>query len=328
MMSCRFTAIGAFMLLLFSSASLRAQDMIKSVTANDIVEVLRGAGYRAEIASNTERPYVRTGIGGHNVVVQLFDCKATACSAIQFWTGIQKSDKFTVSFVEGWNAQRRLAKFHLTQDGALHIEYDIDLSGGVSPSYIKQTALLYERLLARMDEYIRTAPSVAVDIVERAREADFLAGAGKYLESLDVLDNATVALWLKAPLTYRRALWVEAPAESFGTFTPRRDNIFATGEKMFFYGEPVGYGWRKMGEMWQMEFVADAALRNKNGEVLWEQREIMDKQLQSRVRNREFMTTFTYRFPQIPAGEYIIDAILHDRVTGKNVTTSLPFVVR
>jgi hypothetical protein len=40
------------------------------------------------------------------------------------------------------------------------------------------------------------------------------------------------------------------------------------------------------------------------------------------------MTTFTYRFPQIPAGEYIIDAILHDRVTGKNVTTSLPFVVR
>jgi len=44
MMSCRFAAIGAFMLLLFSSASVRAQDMIKSVTANDIVEVLRGAG--------------------------------------------------------------------------------------------------------------------------------------------------------------------------------------------------------------------------------------------------------------------------------------------
>lgn len=324
----RFTVIGAFMLLLLSPAALRAQDIIKSVTANDIAEILKAAGYRAEIVSSTERPYVRTGIGGHNVVVQLFDCKADACSAIQFWTGIQKSGKFTVSFVEGWNAQRRLAKFHLTKDGALHVEYDIDLSGGVSSGYIKQTALLYERLLARMDEYIRTAPSTAVDIVSRAREADLLASAGKYVESLDLLDNATVDLWLKAPLAFRRALWVETPAESFGTFTPRRDNVYATGEKMFFYGEPVGYGWRQIGDMWQMEFVADAALRNKNGEVLWEQREVMDKQLQSRVKNREFITTFTFRFPQIPAGEYIIDTILHDRVTGKSVTTSLPFVVR
>ena len=147
--------IAAFALLLLSSVGALAEESIKTATANEVAEILKGAGYRAEIVSSTRRPYVRTGIGGHNVVVLMFDCKAEACSGIQFWTGIKKTDKFTVSFVEGWNAARRLAKFHLTKDGDLHVEYDIDLSGGVSPDYIKQAALLYERLLARMDEYIK-----------------------------------------------------------------------------------------------------------------------------------------------------------------------------
>jgi hypothetical protein len=321
--------IAAFALLLLSSVGALAEGSIKTATANEVAEILKGAGYRAEIVSSTQRPYVRTGIGGHNVVVLMFDCKAEACSGIQFWTGIKKTDKFTVSFVEGWNAARRLAKFHLTKDGDLHVEYDIDLSGGVSPDYIKQAALLYERLLARMDEYIKAAPSApAAEIVSKAREADIFAGAGKFSEAVDVLDDATISVWLRAPLALRRALWVEAPADGFGMYKPRENNVYGPGAQMFLYTEPFGYGWRKVGDMWETDFVADLELRNKDGVVLLRQREFMNKQARSKVRNREFMANFTYRFSDIPAGEYIADTTLRDRVTGKSVTSSLPFVVR
>ena len=68
--------IATFALLLLSSVGALAEESIKTATANEVAEILKGAGYRAEIVSTTQRPYVRTGIGGHNVVVLMFDCKA------------------------------------------------------------------------------------------------------------------------------------------------------------------------------------------------------------------------------------------------------------
>ena len=323
------TVTAAIALLLMASPVLHAQSMIKTTTANEIADTLKAAGYRAEIISSTERPYVRSGIGGYTVLVQLFDCKAEACSSIQFWAALKKIDKFSVSFVEGWNDRWRFAKFHLTKDGDLHVEYDIDLSGGVSSDYIKQAVLLYERMLARMNEYIGATPSSpAMDIVSRAREVDVLAGSGKFLEAIEKLDDAATAVWLRAPLGFRRTLWVQELPAGFGVYKPRENNVYASGEQMIIYAEPFGYGWRKVGDAWQIDYVADLEVRTKGGAVVFRQREFANMQTQSQVRNREFMAHFTYRFTGIAAGEYIVDTTLRDRVSGKNATFSLPFVIR
>jgi hypothetical protein len=48
----------------------------------------------------------------------------------------------------------------------------------------------------------------------------------------------------------------------------------------------------------------------------------------SRVKNRELAALLTYSFSGIPVGEYIVDTIMRDRVSGKSETFSLPFIVR
>jgi hypothetical protein len=322
--------VAAFILL--SAQSLSAAEIVTGVTRDQVVSILKDNGYRAEIVAG--RPgstgaFVRTGIAGHTVVVWFFDCAAETCSAIQFWTGFQKSPKFSAALVERWNSESRYAKLHLTKEGDLHVEYDVLLKGGVSSDYIKYAALLDEGLLSRLDEYIKTAP--VADVGESAgkpSDVDALAAQGRYTEALAALDEAAAALWDKAPLTMRRALWVAEPPTGFGRYSPRENNVFASGAKMVIYAEPVGFGWRKSGDVWQTDVAIDVVVKGKDGTVLQRAPDFTNLRIDSHVRNREMMAQLTYSFTGIPAGEYVVDSIMRDKVSGKTGTFSLPLVVR
>jgi hypothetical protein len=322
--------VSAFLLL--SAQSLSAAEIVTGVTRDQVVSILKDNGYRAEIIAGrpgSTSAFVRTGIAGHTVVVWFFDCAGETCSAIQFWTGFQKSPKFSEALVERWNSEFRYAKLHLTKEGELHVEYDVLLKGGVSSDYIKYAALLDESLLSRLDEYIRTAPVAdAGESAGKASDVDALAAQGKYTEALAALDERAAALWDKAPLTMRRALWVAAPPTGIGNYDPRENNVFASGVKMIIYAEPVGFGWRKNGDFWQTDVAIDVVIKGKDGTVLQRAPDFTNMRVSSRMKNREMMAQLTYSFTDIPAGEYIVESIMRDKVSGKTGTFSLPFIVR
>jgi hypothetical protein len=327
-----FIWIAVAAVLLPSSSAVRAQDMVKSLTQDRVAELLQDAGYRAAVVPSQPRPYVRTSAGGHNVLVLFYDCRDGGCAAIQFGVGLRKSPKFTPALANQWNSERRYAKTHIASNGDLRVTYDIDLRAGVSAAVVKQGLLQFELLLARLDEFIRSAPTVATapgsDIAGKARDAEALSAQGKYIEAVAALTEATSALWAKSPLTFRRALWVAAPPEGFGVYNPRENNVYGSGAKMIAYAEPVGFGWRQSGEVYQTDLAIDIVVKDKTGAELLRRSDFSGMKLGSRVQNREFMATFTYTFSGIPAGEYVLDTIVRDKVSGKSGTFSLPFVVR
>src|SRR6202030_2242386 len=102
----------------------------------------------------------------------------------------------------------------------------------------------------------------------RAREAEKLAAQGKFIEAIGALDDAVGALWDRAPLTFRRALWVAETPTGFGAYAPRDNNVFADGVAMIAYAEPVGFGWRKSGERWYTDITVDLAIKSKDGTEL------------------------------------------------------------
>ena len=171
-------------------------------------------------------------------------------------------------------------------------------------------------------------PAAAAELVDKATEAQTFAEQGKYIEAIAALDAATDALWQQAPLTFRRALWVAAPPNGFGAYNPRETNVYAAGDQMIVYTEPVGFGWSKSGDLWQTDLVVDLAIRTKDGEVLLDQQDFKKLTIASRVRNREFIATLTLTLTGIRPGEYIADTTLRDQVTGKKGKMSLPFVIQ
>ena len=102
-------------------------------------------------------------------------------------------------------------------------------------------------------------PVAADELADRTKAAEDLAGAGKFLEAMDALDDAATLVWDRAPLTFRKALWVAEPPGGFGAYNPRESNEYAAGDEMIAYVEPVGFGWRKSGDMWQTNLAADVS---------------------------------------------------------------------
>jgi hypothetical protein len=170
--------------------------------------------------------------------------------------------------------------------------------------------------------------AAAQGAVDKAREAEALAGQGKYVEAMAAMDDAATALWDKSPLVFRRALWLAEPPDGFGAFNPRENNVFASGAPMIAYAEPVGFGWRRAGDVWRLDMSVDVVVKSPDGKVLFERADFQKFQFGSRVRNREFMTRLTYTFTGIPNGDYILDTTLRDNVSSKRGTFSLPFTVR
>lgn len=128
-------------------------DGVTKVTVEQLSKVLQEAGYRAEIVTTSKRPYIRTGLSGRRVAIYLYDCTGNDCTSYQFSAIYNKNTKFTVDYVNEWNKKKRFAKAYLDNDGDLNFEWDVDLDGGVTPAYLKQTVLAFERSLGIFDNF-------------------------------------------------------------------------------------------------------------------------------------------------------------------------------
>jgi len=168
----------------------------------------------------------------------------------------------------------------------------------------------------------------AGEIADKATQAESLVANGKYMEAVEALEDATTSLWDKLPLSFRKALWIAGPARGFGSYTPRETNAYLAGDEMIAYAEPVGFRWRKVGDMWQNDFAADVTLTTKDGKHFHTQKDVGKGGMSSRVRNREYNIRLTIMLTDIPAGEYTADFTVHDTVSGKSGTFSLPFVIK
>lgn len=137
--------------------------------------------------------------------------------------------------------------------------------------------------------------AAAQSVSDDARQAERLAGQGKYLAAMAALDSAADVLWQKAPLVCRRILWVADRASGFGEYNPRETAVFKSGDAMLAYAEPIGFGWRKSGEIWHTNLVADFIIRSKSGKELLRRDDFGKFDIASRARNREFMLNLRYR---------------------------------
>jgi hypothetical protein len=187
---------------------------------------------------------------------------------------------------------------------------------------------LIAALLGALSLVIVPGIADAEDIADKAKAAETFAAAGNFVAAMDALDEAASALWDKSPLVFRRALWVAEAPTGFGAYIPREANVFGSGHEMHLYTEPVGFGWRKSGDIWRTELVIDVLVKTAAGEQIFQQSDFQKLLLGSRVRNREFMAHVTYTLTGIPPGDYVIDTTFRDAVTGKSGTVSLPFVIQ
>ena len=145
---------------------------------------------------------------------------------------------------------------------------------------------------------------------------------------MNAAEETLVAAWLQTPLTFRRVLFVSAPVEAFGVYTPRESAVFNGKAPLVIYAEPVGYGWRAQGDLNETDFGMDMAIKDTAGQVVFEKKDMLVFKIASHVKNREVHITATLNLTGAPAGKYIAVGTLHDHVTNKSNSFELPFEIQ
>jgi hypothetical protein len=154
-----------------------------------------------------------------------------------------------------------------------------------------------------------------------------VAGA-QSLEEIDKRQAALIEAWQKTPLTIRKALFVKDQPRGYGIYEEHPSKEFKPGEKVIVYAEPVGHGWKDLGNgLFQLGFVVDFVIKSKDGELLAGKDNFMRIAAETHTRNLEFMVVLTLNMSSAPAGDYVIEYKLHDIASDKTASFRMPFKI-
>jgi hypothetical protein len=174
-----------------------------------------------------------------------------------------------------------------------------------------------------------TAPAVAWagPIADHAAAAEKALDSGDGATAIAAFDQSLDAMWTAMPLTLRR---VEKAIEASGVgiYTPRPDGPYKSGEKLYLYMEPIGYGYRDDGLGNKViELGLDLTVLDESGKSLGTFDNIAGISLSSRVKNRELFFGFTLDLGTPPAGKYRGDFIMRDKNSDKTAKFSVDFEI-
>lgn len=144
---------------------------------------------------------------------------------------------------------------------------------------------------------------------------------------IDKLRDSVAAVWEKASLSVRRAMFVSRPAPVFGDYDSRAGNVFKPGEKLVTYAEPVGYTWKPNGERFDFGLVVDFEIKSADGRVLGGQDKFGEFRMASRAKVQEFMLNLTLSLDGAAPGSYVLRYTLHDINGPKTFSFEQPFVI-
>jgi hypothetical protein len=165
------------------------------------------------------------------------------------------------------------------------------------------------------------------ELADAGALAETQVAGHRYLEALTTLAEARDSVWRQAPLSFRKALFVASDPMGFGLYDAHEGDMFKRAEPIIVYAEPVGYGFRKDGDLNVIDLSVDFEVRTKDGRPVGGQKKVANPGLRSHAENREFSVNVIYDFSALPAGSYEVTTSVSDMTTGKSGSFSLPFTL-
>ncbi|WP_052341842.1 hypothetical protein [Salinarimonas rosea] len=174
-----------------------------------------------------------------------------------------------------------------------------------------------------LDRYPARAAAAALLLL-----AALPAAKAATLDDLAQAEAALVAVWDEVPLSFRTATFVVGSPEGYGVYAARETNVFAGGEPLVVYAEPVGYAWEAIADgRFRFGFDVDLLIKRPDGAIVGGRESFQRLALESRTRNREFMLTLTLTLDGITPGDYVLEYRTRDIASDKAGTISLPFSI-
>ena len=138
-------------------AQTTQQEVILSVTPDEMAKILQDIGYRAEVLKNNEgKRRIRTRIGGWNVTLNFYSCDDKEnCKSIGLRSFFENEKKRGAQWANDWNREKRFTKVYIDKDNDVNIEFDILFRDGVTKGNMRAYFDVYEDQLKEFVEALK-----------------------------------------------------------------------------------------------------------------------------------------------------------------------------
>ncbi|WP_347241413.1 YbjN domain-containing protein [Thermus sp.] len=131
-----------------------AQGVRTGITPKEAEALLKAASYRYERVEEGGEVYFRLRLAGLRALLLLMDCEKEVCSSLQLYAGFSMKKPPSLERINAWNREKRFSRAYLDKDGDPVLEWDLDLSGGVTDGAIKAFLDLFEESLRAFASWI------------------------------------------------------------------------------------------------------------------------------------------------------------------------------
>lgn len=149
------------------------------------------------------------------------------------------------------------------------------------------------------------------------------------LTTLGEAENAVIDIWKRLPFSVRNVMFVSRRADAYGGYEKRASNVFAPGEKLLTYVEPIGYKWEETSPgTFHFGVTSDFEILTTEGKVLGGQRAFQNIDLSTHYRNRELFLSLSMSLEGIEAGNYVLAYDIHDKFGSGVTRIQQPFTIK
>lgn len=120
--------------------------------------------------------------------------------------------------------------------------------------------------------------------------------------------------WTAAGLHFGTVTLATAPADGFGIYTARENNVYGLAESINIYAEPRGYGFGALPDgQNEIAFDIDLKIMDPAGTTIAELPDFVNLVLTSHAKPREFVANVQIDLNGAPAGDYTLELTFRDR---------------
>ncbi|MBX9795624.1 YbjN domain-containing protein [Sphingomonas sp.] len=127
-----------------------------------VAAALRDAGYKAEIKTypNGEK-YIDSAVNGQGFSVNLDNCEAGKCVALQFTSWWKAEPLFTPALANEWNHNRRFLRVSLDKQGNLVEWLDFSVAGKLTKENFADVIDWYAAMDAELNKFLEEKRNAA-----------------------------------------------------------------------------------------------------------------------------------------------------------------------
>ena len=141
-----------------ATASAEALSVYTSFTAEELANVMKQFGYRAELATTADgAPEIKSAASGLNYLVLFYDCKTEGtrgCTSIQFIANLVMNDKVPFETINDFNKTTRYGQAMLLADNkpGLHMSLMVD---GMTEQNLRRYFGVWESILGDFKKQVK-----------------------------------------------------------------------------------------------------------------------------------------------------------------------------